>query len=295
MYWETFHATLGDMELDYSLHRLALNPLLIVLASLFALSPGCTSMPDNPWAKVQSPSAGAAQSIGKPSAGCLAGAVALPFDGPGYRIMRLSRRRFYGHPRLIHFLTVLGEEMEKQKLPPLSIGDMGLARGGPMPTGHLSHQIGLDVDVWLLQPTINDREKSFPRSVLHDKTSLDPSLWTDTQEKMLIAAVTQENVDRIFINPLIKKELCKKFPHEPWMGKLRPWWGHDDHFHARLKCAPEDKLCVNTEAIPPGDGCDSQLDWWFGPEAKEKAAENDSKYKVRTLPKLPDECRAVLQ
>jgi penicillin-insensitive murein endopeptidase len=267
---------------------------IVATSFLFLLGAGCASAPDNPWAKVEHPTQDASRSIGRPSAGCLAGAVALPWDGPGFRVVRLKRHRYFGHPRLIHFLEALGAEMDQEKLPSLSIGDLGLPRGGPMPTGHLSHQIGLDVDIWFLKPLSEDREQAASRSVLKNSL-LDPALWTETQEKMLKDAVAYDEVDRIFVNPLIKKEFCKKFPKEPWLAKLRPWWGHDDHFHVRLKCPPEDKACINTDPIPSGNGCDSTLEWWFGPEAVEKGKEDDKKSKSRALPLLPDECRDVLQ
>ena len=42
-----------------------------------------------------------------------------------------------------------------------SVGDMSQPRGGPMVTGHSSHQIGLDVDIWLTpMPTARSRRKS---------------------------------------------------------------------------------------------------------------------------------------
>ena len=56
---------------------------------------------------------------------------------------------------------------------------------------------------------------------------------------MLEVAASDPVVDRIFVNPVIKRELCT---HEPpgslWLRKLRPWWGHHDHFHVRLRCPP---------------------------------------------------------
>jgi hypothetical protein len=34
----------------------------------------------------------------------------------------------------------------------LYIGDISQPRGGPMTSGHASHQIGLDADIWMLPP-----------------------------------------------------------------------------------------------------------------------------------------------
>ena len=33
--------------------------------------------------------------------------------------------------------------------PGILVGDMSQPRGGPMLTGHASHQVGLDADIWL--------------------------------------------------------------------------------------------------------------------------------------------------
>ena len=66
--------------------------------------------------------------------------------------MRPQRRRFFGHPVLVHYLQVLGAATNQQGLGTLLIGDLGQPRGGPMPFGHRSHQIGLDADIWFWLP-----------------------------------------------------------------------------------------------------------------------------------------------
>src|SRR5262245_22680864 len=42
-----------------------------------------------------------AQTIGFYSKGCLAGGAALPINGKTWQVMRLSRNRNWGHPRLV--------------------------------------------------------------------------------------------------------------------------------------------------------------------------------------------------
>src|SRR5262245_58938531 len=42
-----------------------------------------------------------AQTIGFYSKGCLAGAEALPINGKTWQVMRLSRNRNWGHPKLV--------------------------------------------------------------------------------------------------------------------------------------------------------------------------------------------------
>src|SRR6478672_3579122 len=104
------------------------------------------------WAKLAAPSAGAPHAIGGYSSGCIEGAVALPLTGDGFRVARPERHRVFGHPLLIDLLRGLGGQVKKLGLGLLSIGDLGQARGGPAPTGHASHQTGLDVDIWFLPP-----------------------------------------------------------------------------------------------------------------------------------------------
>ena len=50
---------------------------------------------------VTTPAPLAARAIGFYARGCLAGAVSLPINGPDWQVMRLSRNRNWGHPRLL--------------------------------------------------------------------------------------------------------------------------------------------------------------------------------------------------
>jgi murein endopeptidase len=90
-----------------------------------------------------------ARSIGFYAKGCLAGALAMPINGRTWQVMRLSRNRNWGHPELIAFLEELSKKGTKLGWPGLLVGDISQARGGPMLTGHASHQVGLDADIWL--------------------------------------------------------------------------------------------------------------------------------------------------
>ena len=45
----------------------------------------------------------AARSVGGYAKGCLAGGVALPLNGPDWQVMRLSRNRNWGNPRLVDY------------------------------------------------------------------------------------------------------------------------------------------------------------------------------------------------
>src|ERR687896_308331 len=89
--------------------------------------------------------------IGFYSRGCMAGGVALSPDGPHWQAMRLSRNRQWGLPILVDFLQQLARDAATMDgWPGLLVGDMAQPRGGPMLTGHASHQTGLDVDIWAM-------------------------------------------------------------------------------------------------------------------------------------------------
>ena len=126
----------------------------------------------------------AARSIGFYTKGCLAGGIALPVNGPSWQVMRLSRNRNWGHPNLIKFLERFAAKVPKIGWPGLLVGDMAQARGGPMLTGHASHQVGLDADIWLTpmpnrELTRAEREEmSAIDMVRPDKRDIDPSVWT---------------------------------------------------------------------------------------------------------------------
>ncbi len=254
------------------------------------------------WAKVTKPTVHSenSQSIGSYTAGCVSGAVSLPINGNGFQMMRLSRKRSFGHPDLKQFIEHLGQAVTYQHLGVLLIGDMGQPRGGPTLTGHRSHQTGLDVDIWFLLSkqaenhilSVSDRETLGAPSVLVGATdTLDYKQWSVANEKVLAVAANMPEVERIFVNPSIKRELCHRYASEDWLRKIRPWWKHDDHFHVRLKCPQNSIACLAQEPLPLGNGCDAGLDWWFSEEAKHPIP---TKVKPAELV-LPKLCDSVLK
>ena len=171
-----------------------------------------------------------------------------------------------------------------------------MADAGTAPSGHASHQIGLDVDIWfwLLPnghplPAAERETVSALSMVMSDGRTLDSSQWSPQQAQLLRVAAEVEAVERIFVNPAIKQALCRQFPGAPWLHKLRPWWGHDDHFHVRLRCPAGDAECQVQEPIPPGDGCGADLAWWFTEEARKPQPRTS----VKTP--LPMACDAILR
>ena len=82
------------------------------------------------------------------------------------------------------------------------------------------------------------------------------------------AVARRPEVARIFVNPVIKRALCREAGADRgWLARIRPWWGHNYHFHVRLSCPAGDPACEGQPAVAPEDGCGKELDWWFTPEA----------------------------
>ncbi|WAJ27214.1 penicillin-insensitive murein endopeptidase [Antarcticirhabdus aurantiaca] len=248
------------------------------------------------------------ESIGFYSKGCLAGGAQLPTDGPTWQVMRLERDRRYGHPAMIALLQRFAADVtSKDGWSGLLVGDISQARGGPMAFGHASHQIGLDADIWLT-PMPNRRLSREERadmpftSVLKDGTTkVDERKWSPTIYRILRRAASYGEVERIFVHPGIKRKLCSTAPasDRAWLSKVRPAYGHDAHFHIRMKCQPGSPNCEPQRENAGTDDCGAPLDWWFNvalkPASPPKPGAKPPKPKPpMTLAALPRECRVVL-
>jgi penicillin-insensitive murein endopeptidase len=218
----------------------------------------------------ESPAPLEARSIGSYSKGCLAGGVSLPINGPDWQVMRLSRNRNWGNPRLLDYMEQLASDARAlDGWSGLLVGDMSQPRGGPMVTGHTSHQVGLDVDIWLTPMpdrilTPEERENMTAVSMLKDPFTVDPAVWTPLHLKLIKRAASYRQVERIFVHPAIKKKLCEDAGKDrAWLGKVRPWWNHHYHFHVRLSCPPGAAGCDNQKPVLGDDGCGKELDNWY--------------------------------
>jgi len=250
------------------------------------------------------PAAMPSRSIGFYAKGCLAGATALPVDGKTWQVMRLSRNRNWGHPKLIASLERLAEQVPKVAgWPGILVGDLAQPRGGPMLTGHASHQIGLDADIWLTpmpDRTLNPQEREDMAAtsvVAADWKDVDPAVWTPQHGAVIKAAAKDPEVERIFVNAAIKKALCREAGSDRgWLHKVRPYWGHYYHFHVRMRCPQDNPDCTGQPPAPEGEGCaPADLAYWFSDavlRAKPKPAGPPKR--AMTLAELPPACRRVL-
>lgn len=254
-----------------------------------------------PWSAVREPLPAAPQVIGSYAAGCIAGAEPLPWVGAGYQVMRSSRHRYFGHPHLIELVQTLGRQAQMQGYR-LLIGDLSQPRGGPTPSGHRSHQSGLDVDVWFLQQPANrilsaaeTEQITMPSMVRITEGVMHPR-WGARQREVLKQAALAPQVERIFVNAIIKQELCNTESDRSWLRKVRAWWGHDAHFHVRLVCPADSPQCTPQKPLPYDDGCGLEISNWVRDIVNAaRAPQTWRKPRPPSAERLPAACQAVLQ
>ena len=258
------------------------------------------------FAAKRHPSTGKAMAIGYYPRGCLQGGVELPLSGPTWQVMRVVRNRNWGHPELVRFLERFAPQAAKATgWPGILVGDMAQPRGGPLPFGHLSHQIGLDVDIWFTpmpdhRLTTEQRNEMPPLMlVAPDRTELNAKTWAPAYASFIRTAAEQSEVERVLVNAVIKKELCRLEGknHYAWMSKVRPWYGHDDHMHIRLKCPAGSPHCRHQPPVPGDDGCEKkELAFWFSDRVlhpkPSKKPEKPSKQIM--MADMPAACQQVL-
>lgn len=239
--------------------------------------------------------------------GCLAGAAQLPETGPTWQAMRLSRNRNWGHPEIVEFIERLSKTAAKEPgWNGLYVGDLAQPRGGPMISGHRSHQIGLDADIWMLPAqdlTLSRaaRENISSISMRRANGAYVNDNWTKAHHNILKAAAKDKAVARIFVFPGAKVQMCNDAKgNRSWLRKIRPWWGHHYHFHVRLACPRGAKGCVDQAPPPKGDGCAEAAKWVQDilnpppPKPADPNAPPPKKRRELVMSDLPNQCTTVL-
>lgn len=242
---------------------------------------------------------------GSYSKGCVAGAVQLPETGPTWQAMRLSRNRNWGHPAAIDFIKDLSASAAREPgWKGLYIGDISQPRGGPMTSGHRSHQIGLDIDIWMLPTSrINlsrqQRENISSISTRRANGAYVNNNWSRAHHNIIRAAAKDRRVARIFVFPGAKVQMCKdEKGNRNWLRKVRPWWGHHYHFHVRLACPRGERGCVDQDPPPRGDGCADAQRWVndiLNPPPPNPNAPKAKPRREYVLADLPNQCVSVLR
>lgn len=254
-----------------------------------------------------------AEAFGFYSKGCIAGGQQLAETGPTWQAMRLSRNRNWGHPETIRYLQNLSSQVARNtSWAGLYIGDISQPRGGPMTSGHASHQLGLDADIWMYPPrrldlSRTERENLSSISIRSGDKRNVSSNWTREHMEVMRLAASDPRVDRIFVTAPAKIYMCRNASGDrSWLTKIRPFWGHHYHFHVRLKCPAGSPNCrTQTPTVQQitggGTGCDDTLNWWVT-DALRPAKPDPTKPKPPkkrhpreyTMVDLPAQCGSVL-
>jgi murein endopeptidase len=168
------------------------------------------------------------QALGVPDAGRLLGGVRLPREGehfftwdPVLKTTPSRPWRRWGTDGLVRTILRVARDHRAAhpKAPRLAIGDLSRPRGGDFGKrygilGHVSHQNGLDVDVYYPR---KDRRQLAPRS----PRQVDRRLAQDLVDRFVAAGAI-----KVFVGPSLSlrgpRGIVEKLVH------------HDDHIHVRL-------------------------------------------------------------
>ncbi|MFT7370243.1 MAG: penicillin-insensitive murein endopeptidase [Octadecabacter sp.] len=243
------------------------------------------------------------EALGGYARGCQAGGVQLLETGTTWQAMRLSRNRNWAQPETIDYVQDLSRfAATLDGWDGIYVGDMSQPRGGPMLTGHASHQTGLDADIWMLPPvrlnlTRQEREDLSSISMRRDRGAFTNSSWTDEHMQLLRAAASDPRTARIFVFPGAKVAMCNwETGDRAWLNRIRPWYGHHYHFHVRLRCPDRDSGCENQAPPPAGDGCADAQIWVndiLNPTPADPNATPRTPRGPLTMARLPRQCLAV--
>ncbi|MBQ8706740.1 MAG: penicillin-insensitive murein endopeptidase [Succinivibrionaceae bacterium] len=196
--------------------------------------------------------------VGSYSNGCLVNGIQANPDSEFFQLYHPQNQRHYGDISLIRFLERYSKKVhQKAGVESVLVGDMSSRYGGPFNKGHASHQIGLDVDIEFAHRRL-PKSKLTTRGnavVLVDRgAQVVNSNFSRKYYDMIMIAAQDPEVERIFVSPAIKVAMCDMTRDEslqPYLRKVRPWYGHTEHFHVRLKCPAGAADCQKQEKPEP--------------------------------------------
>lgn len=208
-------------------------------------------------------------SLGSVADGTLNQGTELPTTGVGYRIF--DRHQGYGTrwgtPELIHAIKSAAAFVnENHQGAPLMIGNLSRSRGGDIPWSR-SHNSGRDADLAFYVLDQTGKSVPAPELLKFDDSGIPPAmphLKFDVERNWaVVKGLLQSGVQiqYLFISLGLKAMLLE---HAQTLGE--PAWliamasdvlhqphdalPHDDHFHLRIACQPDDRLLGCLEGGP---------------------------------------------
>jgi penicillin-insensitive murein endopeptidase len=217
-------------------------------------------------------------SAGAPHRGYLIHGVRIPVRGAGYELFRGPDEgaQMFGTRRLVRAIEHAARFVARHAPggAPLRVGDLSAPRGGRIER-HRSHRNGRDVDLLFFALDAGTRRSvPAPAFVRYDQrgASLDPAhavAFDVARNWWLVEALAQDEesgVMRIFCADRLRTLLleyarahqrpagviarAEELLHQP--SDAAP---HDDHFHVRLACTPDERVAGCRDGGP--------LAWWL--------------------------------
>lgn len=214
--------------------------------------------------------------IGTPSQGVLRDGARLPPSGPGWKWFRPVGGQYHGLPRFVSAIQHAAEYVQERRPgPPLVVGDLSAQTGGKIPR-HASHRTGRDVDLLFYATTPEGVPVENPGFLKFGPDGLayvperlgGPSyLRLDVERQWLLTKALLENPDAnvqwIFVSEPVEAlliEYARARGEDPdlvfralsVMKQPSNGLPHDDHFHVRTACLPDEALA----------GCEGGGPYW---------------------------------
>ena len=230
----------------------------LCFASLIAaLTSACLGVP-SPLAP------GVSGAVGVPHLGVQTEAVELPVSGKGFTRFRPKSDRYFGHPRLVSGVMRVSEALA-ERFPgsaPLVVGDLSARHGGKI-SRHNSHRTGRDVDFLLFYKTPSGADARAPGFIHVESDGLARVSGTGDYLRFdvvktweLVKLLVEDRelrvqfvfASRVIEALLIDYALARGEPldlvYRAQAVLLEPGdsSNHDDHFHVRIACSPEDEV-----------------------------------------------------
>ena len=235
----------------------------------------------------------------------MAGAVALP-----------QRSRLAGHaaqpqsqlgpPRADRPDRAPGQEARAEDgWNGLLVGDLSQPRGGPMTSGHASHQVGLDADIWLTQMpdhklTTEERETMSAASVIKSRFEVNPQgvdrgrCPADQARRLLSRSRTHLRASADQEGPVRLGPRQGRLAGQG-AGLLGPLY----HFHIRISCPRGSSHCKpqapprprTAPAAVPSSPTGSPTSRGGRPSPSSRSREAQA---AITMAQMPSACSAVL-